>query len=74
MFFAFTVVHAQKQFRFPAGIASDDYEKGILIVRIKSDYRNLCNDSDINSSDLLKIFNKLSVTEVKKKFPNHIQL
>ena len=73
MFFAFTVVHAQKQFRFPAGIASDDYEKGILIVRIKSDYRNLCNDSDINSSDLLKIFNKLSVTEVKKKFPNHIQ-
>ncbi len=68
-----STTHAQKQFRFPAGITTDDYEKGVLIVRIKSDYRSFCNESYINSSDLHQIFNKLSVTEVKKKFPNHKQ-
>jgi len=68
-----STTHAQKQFRFPAGITTDDYEKGVLIVRIKSDYRSFCNESYINSVDLHQIFNNLSVTEVKKKFPNHKQ-
>lgn len=69
--FTLTVTYAQKQFHFAAGITNDNYEKGVMILRIKSDYRNLCNDSYINSSDLIKVFNKLSVTEVKKKFPHH---
>jgi hypothetical protein len=47
--------------------------KGVLLLKIKEDYRGLCETNHLRIASVNKVFSELEVSEIAKKFPNHLK-
>lgn len=48
---------------------TDAYRPGIVILKIKADYRNLCKDETVEIPELKSLFEELGYHKVFKKYP-----
>lgn len=55
-------------YRLPAGVTSEDYQHGVIIFKVKDQYRSLCTNSGVNILPLNSVLNNVGCTSVKKIF------
>lgn len=69
LFCAVLLVNGQKRYHLPAGITEKDYLPKTIILKVKSDYKNLCNNSSINHTAFQNITQSIGIIKIQKKFP-----
>ena len=60
----------EKIFKLPSHLADSDYLSKTIIFKVKSDYRNSCNETGVEIPKLINAFNTIGVSDVLKKFPD----
>jgi hypothetical protein len=58
-------------FVMPNGITDEDYLAKTIIFKVKSGYRNQCENEKIDIQALQDIFEQLEIKKLAKKFPRH---
>jgi serine protease len=58
-------------FRLPANVTDHDYEKGVVILKVKTQFRSQCLDNEIGIAEFQEILGELGATSLAKIFPNH---
>lgn len=70
-FLVFTalLVNAQKLYRLPNGITEKDYLPKTIILKVKSNFKNICDNYSINHPQFQIIVQNIGISNLKKKFP-----
>lgn len=59
-----------QSYRLPENIKSDEYLPKALILKVKSQFRSVCETEKINHQTIASLFQDLGKKSFKKKFPN----
>lgn len=62
---------AGEQYILPSNLTSKDYLENTLVLKVKSQFRNISSKNGINSSIVNQVLSKVGVVEFGKKFSNH---
>ncbi|OFX72051.1 MAG: hypothetical protein A2X12_02285 [Bacteroidetes bacterium GWE2_29_8] len=65
-----SLLASDKHFNLPELISKDGYVKNNIIFKIKSEYRKLCFDNEINNEEIKEAFKALGVVDFYKLFPH----
>lgn len=60
---------AQKLYHLPNNISASDYLPNTIILKVKSDYRNVCAIDKINHSTFNTLASSIGANHLSKKFP-----
>lgn len=68
VFFCLSVT-AQKLYHLPSNISHSDYIPNTIILKVKTEYRNLCANDKINHTAFITLASSIGVNHLSKKFP-----
>lgn len=61
---------AQTSYKLHPNVTANDYMANTIIIKVKDQYRPMCNEQGVNIAALQKGFNSIGLTSVTKKFAN----
>lgn len=65
-----SILAQNKKFKMPTNVTEKDYMPNMLIAKVKSDFRNHCNESEINIAMVKQTLQNQGVVSVSKRFKN----
>lgn len=63
------ITNAQKLYHLPDGLTEKNYLPKTIILKVKPDFRNICDNSSINHPAFQSVSQVFGITNLKKKFP-----
>lgn len=58
-------------YKIPAGVKASDYLPNTILVKVKPNYRGVCEKSKININPLDVVLSKIGASKIIKSYPNH---
>ncbi len=68
--FMSVAVFSQTAYKLQPNVTANDYMQNTIIIKVKEQFRPMCNEQGVNIAALQKGFNSIGVTSVAKKFAN----
>lgn len=57
--------------KYSSVLDKGDFVEGMLIIKVKDAYRNLCTENQISLPELNKVFQEIGLSSTKQIFPHH---